>query len=356
MNRGFKYYFGNGMRTAAKVLYSGGGYLKYLLYYFASAIGRLIPFFGAIFWVSDIRRAKIAKREGTLTVTRAFGGVDGGNKFGATVLSVTLVILIALGGAAALCALAYGFWLFGYLLGASAAMTRPEILAAVFALPCLAGAVLFALGVGIMFAPVPYIVDSNKKVSATAVMVAATETMRRSGKFAYFLSVFVPVLVKAAYLAAAYGVLYAIVQLVSSPVLLLILCAVWILIALAVFAAFAPLFTLASDIAVTELFEDISLDPSALENRTKGVFVLKAHGCGADMNGLDGDLNRLFDAAPEPQDRKEDVRYVPPTDYEPKMGVFRESDDGAENEGSAESAESAESVEITEQDRNGQVE
>lgn len=98
MNRGFAFYFAKGVRTAAKTILKGGKLLQYYIYFFASLIGRLLPIIGMNFFVSDVRRAKIAKDEDDLVILRTFGGVEKGASFGTAVLSGLIVLLLLLGG------------------------------------------------------------------------------------------------------------------------------------------------------------------------------------------------------------------------------------------------------------------
>ena len=336
MNRGFCYYFKSGLSTAANVVYRGGQFFRYYLYFFATIIGRLIPFFGAVFPVADMRRAKIAKNEKTLSFVRSFKGVDSANGFGTAVLSLSLELMVLLGGFAAFGMLGYGLYVLGEYIGVAVSMNNPRILAVIIALPAAVAALIFAVAVIIMFAPMPYIIDSNKNVSATGVMTAATETMRRSGKATCFLNKFIPLLIKAAYLTAAYFVLYGILHIdaITADVAIFI-SAGWVVIALVIYMLFAPIFTLGSDIANAMLFSDISLDPAAMNNRTKGVFIKKARENTLEGRGLDSNLYRLFDSVPPKRDSAPDTKYVPPTDYEAKMRLFTETTEPAENEDSA---------------------
>ena len=163
MNRGFAFYFAKGMRTAAKSILKGGKLLQYYIYFFASLIGRLIPFVGMIFFVSDVRRAKIAKDEGELTILRPFGGVENGASFGAAVLSSLLLLLLLLGGLSIAAGIGYGLYIGGYAFGKAVDVNQPATLGVVFAIPAIAAALVYIVVMLLLFAPVPYIIDTNEK-------------------------------------------------------------------------------------------------------------------------------------------------------------------------------------------------
>ena len=321
MNRGFVYYFGKGLRLAAKTVLKSGKFLQYYVYYFMGLLGRLIPFFGAIFPVADVRRAKILEREGELTVVRPFGGVEKGSAFGTTLLSIAIEMLILAGGLAVFAAIGYGLAYIGNSIGVLVEMREPEILAVIFAVPAGVAAIVYAVFVLLLFAPTPYILDSNEKIGATSVLTACVETMRRGGKLTCFLNVFVPNLIKAAYIGLCWLVLYALSNVLSAGIVGFIICLLWVLAALGGYIVFAPVLTLACTIANTDLFADISLDPAALDNRTKGVFIKYSRTNRLEQSGLDSDLLNLFEA-PEPPVQPTTSAYSVPSEPAPKLQEY----------------------------------
>ena len=340
MDRGFLHYFGAGMRTAWRVVLKGGRFFRYYLYFFASLIGRCIPFFGAVFPVADVRKAKIAKKEGDIAVIRSFEGIESGNKFGSAVLALSIELLIILGGLAVIGAFGYGFAVLGRIIGLLADMRDPDVLAIVFAVPFIAAAVGYFIAAAVMFAPTAYVVDSHKKVTATGVMGSAVETMKRAGKITCFLNTAVPLMIKAAYLTLAWLVFELLSGITSiDPIAVVLLCVLWLIVALAVYVVFAPVFTMAADIANTSLFEDIALDPEALDMRAKGIFVKRAEVNTLENKGLDSNLNRLFDEEEEKSFSSPDTKYVPPTDYEPKMTDYKEKTETDTQDKAAEESE-----------------
>lgn len=321
MNRGFVFYFGKGMRTAAGVLLKGGQYLQYYVYFFMRMLGICIPVFGAIFPVADVRRAKIVAREKELTVTRAFGGVETGSSFGTALLAGTIKFLVLLGGTAALCGVGALLWHLGGYVGKTVDMTNPDILAAVFTAPAALAALVYAVAVLLLFAPLSYVLDSNKKIGATAALTASEETMRQGGKVTCFLNTAIPLLIKLAFAALAVGVMFPIARM-SSETASMVLTIVWILIVAVVYLVFAPLFTVASDVANACLFQDISLDPAAMNNRTKGLFITRCRTENSlQSKGRDERLEDLFEKSGEAV-TPPDTKYVPPTDWQERMGVY----------------------------------
>ena len=339
MNRGFSFYFRRGFTIAWRAMLKQGKYLRYYVYCLAGLIGRCIPVFGALFPVTDVRRAKLLRDEGDMAVSRAFGGVETGNAVGTTMLAVIVKWLIIAGGMLAFCAIGALLGFFGYLIGLGAGMKNPYILAGVIAAPFAIAAIVYAVGALIWYAPLAYIIDSNKDLRLSGVLTASTETMRRGGKMTCFLNAAVPFIIKAAYVALALLVTYLITFLPVS-VFTFLLELFWILIAIVVFAIFAPVFTLTATVANTCLFDDIALDPASLNNRTKGLFITECKVDGAlSAKGRDGTLESLFDKA-EMHVEHADTRYVPPTDYVEKMRVYNPNAENAAADAQAEEKKS----------------
>lgn len=325
MNRGFVYYFGKGLRLAAKAVLKSGKFLQYYVYYFMGLLGRMIPFFGAIFPVADVRRAKILEREGELTVVRPFGGVEKGSAFGTALLCIAIEMLILAGGLFVFAAVGYGLAYLGNSVGILVEMQDPEILAVIFAAPAAVAALVYTVLTLLFFAPTPYILDSNEKIGATSVLTACMETMRQGGKLTCLLNVLVPILIKAAYIGLSLLVLY-LLNGITAGILGFIVCLVWILLALSGYIVFAPILTLACTIANTGLFADISLDPAALDNRTKGVFIKYSRTNRLEQSGLDSNLLNLFDNPPEPPVKPAASGYSVPSEPAPKMQEFAAPD------------------------------
>ena len=182
MNRGFMEYFGRGMRTAARVLMKGGQYIAYYVWYFASLIGSSVPVAGTVFSVADARRAKIAEKEKHLTVTRTFAGLETGASFGTALLALTLRFLILLGGIAALATVGALLAYLGGFVAEAVGMRDKNVLMAVFAAPAAVAALAYAIAVWLTYAPLAFILDSNKKIGATDALTASKETMLQGGK------------------------------------------------------------------------------------------------------------------------------------------------------------------------------
>lgn len=327
MNRGFKYYFRYGVRTAAKLLLKGGKLLRYYICLFMGLIGRMIPFFGTVFPVADMRRAKIADHEGEFAIVRSFEGIERGGKFGTAVLAGAIKLLIWLGGLCVVGAIGAVLFFLGRALGFGVNMKQPIVMGCIFAVPAVAAAVVYSVFVGIMFAPLAYILDSNEKVGATRALTASMETMRRAGKTACFLNVFVPTLILSAYSVGAYyaGLGLATLFGFSASAAIIVLFA-WLAVALIAFIVFSPVFIFGSILANAALFRDIALDPAALDNRTKGVFVKKCKTLDrVDTDGLDASLLDLFEHAPTYSGPAYANRFARTSDPQPKMTEYSET-------------------------------
>ena len=326
MNRGFKYYFGRGMRTAVGTLLKGGKYFRYYAYFFAALLGRAVPIAGCLIPVADVRRAKTARDERELTVARSFGGVETGCSVGTAILVSLIKGLVTAGGAIACIALGALLFFAGTLLGTAVGMANARLLGIILAIPAALAAAAYVICVLLMYAPTAYMIDSFKNSHATGVLTAASETMRRGGKTTLFLNTAVPLLIKAVYLAAVGGVYY-VLTLISAPVASVLLIVLWLIISLGVYVVFAPVFTITGAVANVCLFDDIALDPESMNNRTKGLFITRCSTSGSLADkGRDASIESLFDSAEESAEPP-DTRYVPPTDYAEKMHVFKPEDE-----------------------------
>lgn len=327
MDRGFGVYFATAMRKAAKILWKNGKIFRYYVYLLAGLVGRLIPFFGTIFWVADIRLAKIAVDEDDVDLVRAFGGVEKGSSFGTTLLTAAIEILLLLGGILGCGAVAFGLYFLGNLIGTGVVRM---IVALAFAAPAVLAAIVYMVITCLYFAPTAYILDSNEHIGATGIMTASVETMRRGGKLTCFLNVFVPACILAVYGGLVYGVAFLLAAVLPhSSTVSIVLPAIWCVIAGLIFIACAPLIIFAANTANMSLFRDISLDPEALGNRTKGVFVKKVRINTLQARGRDSNLEDLFEKAAFAPATGHTV-YTPPEEPKPKMEEFVETPQATE--------------------------
>ena len=346
MNRGFFEYFSKGLRTSASLLLKGGKYVRYYLYYFMSLLGRCIPVVGSVFWVADVRRAKIALREKELTVLRPLESVDTGRSFGTAVLSFWWQSLVFLGGLIAIGLLGALLFLCGRWIAWNLELQTLWVLPVVFLLPAIIAAAGYMLSMFLLFAPTAYLIDSGSKAGASCILAASVETMRRAGKGTYFLNVLVPQLCKAAYGGIAGLVFYLLSGLgsaASNAVASAVAGTVWAIVAIGLYIVFAPVLDLASSIANVQLFDDIAIDAETMNDRVKGLFVKRcAVGNALADKGRDESLESLFAKTPTERTDPPDTRYVPPTDWADKMKTFTDDDEsGATDEnGAQQSAQS----------------
>lgn len=333
MNRGFGFYYAKGIRSAATTLLKRGKMWKFYVYLLASLVGRVIPFFGGIFPVADVRCAKIARDENDMPLARSIEGADTGRSFGTAVLAFAIEFLLLVGGLGAFALIGYLLLLVGQYIGTFLLIGRPDVMSVIFALPAAVGALLYLIAALLLFAPTAYIIDSNKQISASRAITAAVETMRRGGKMTCFLNIFVTSLIFSAFGGFVYGGMILISLLGGNGYLFSVAFLLWILLCIVLCLVFAPVFILGCQISNTCLFEDISLVPAALDNREKGVFIKKYR---PDMTrnhgGLDGALDDLFE---QPYSQQQTVQpnttYTSPIDTPSKMHTYTPPDGTADS-------------------------
>ena len=325
VNRGFQNYFKTAMRSATSAILKGGKIFRYYAYHCVSLIGYLIPLLNAIFPVANVRHAKIVKEEGQMPFARAFGGIDTGNAFGTAMLTFLIKYLIILGGVVVIGLIGGLLFVIGGFIASVTNMSQPQLLQIIFAAPAAIAEVIYVIVMLITYAPAAYIVDSNTNMRATEVLAASAETMRRDGKRTYFLNVFIPMLIRVAYVGLVTAVIYALMQIGNYDVRVWS-CVVVGIITLIPYLIFSPVLTLTTAIANNSLYEDIALDPASMSVSTKGVMIKRCsiNNSLADK-GRDSNLEALFDSAPTViNTAPPDTKYVPPTDRAEKLRVYKE--------------------------------
>lgn len=322
MNRGFGYYFNKNVKAAAKTVLHGGNLFKFYVSFFTWILYLIIPFLNAVTPVVSARRAQIASEENTVSPLRELSSADGGKSFGAALLCGVIRLFVTVGGLMVFAALGALLGYVGYAIGISVQISNPYLLPVIFAIPAAICAIVYLIATALLFAPCGYLLNSHSgKVSATSVLNASVQTMKRGGKGTCFLNAFVPYLIIGAMSSIASGGLYVINYLMRFSEYALIACAVWIAVAAIIIMVFAPVFVLTHTMCNYDLFKDIALDPTALYNSDKGVFIKRVKTNTMSARGLDSNLAELFERTSESVIRS-DTAYSSPFEQSRQMHEY----------------------------------
>ena len=72
MNRGFKFYFKEGLKALKGFLTKKTGILSYYFYFYVSYMARMIPFCAPLVDLANVKAVRMIRDEHQISVTRAF--------------------------------------------------------------------------------------------------------------------------------------------------------------------------------------------------------------------------------------------------------------------------------------------
>ena len=295
MNRGFITYFNDGIKASVKTIFKNKGFLAVWLYTIMELIGRCTLVFFPAFDLANIRQAKTVHAYNRADVSenfrRAFKAEALWSLWGAYCLEALIFLagIVLIGIATAF------FALIGFLIGFAAPDFPQEYMILIFCTPGAVALLVYFIVMPVLFAPTPYIVESNPGIGAAAAVSASIKTMRRCGKWTCFLNAFIPALIIGA--IAGFGVgasMLVLLFLGGSAECYIVLCGVIFLFAAILLVTF-PIFHLTYKVAQKSLFEDIALDPVNASKHTSGVNIKRCKGVLFEPETIEENLSVLFD-------------------------------------------------------------
>ena len=296
MNRGFNYYFREGVKSSASALYRNKGLIKSVVFLITELLGRVTLIFAALFSLAAVRQGEQVRCQGRLDVSQSFK--DSGKPFSVWTYFLTVCVegLMFLAGLVLIAALTFMLMCLGYGVGL---LTdgHGETVTLIFAVPGAIVALVYVIAAALIFSPTAYIVANNPDLGVAGTLTVCFNTMKANGKFTRFLNVFIPALILLVYLALAGVAGYFLGDALGEEKFGTIVLVLWYGIAAIGFFFVAPIFILASRSASNHLFADIVADAVAADKNTNGVNILECRGrkFGADM--LEKNLVSLFDEA-----------------------------------------------------------
>lgn len=300
MNRGFNYYFREGVQSSAKTLYRNGGLLKAILWIFLELIALVTVVFYPLVSLAKVRQGESVRLKNRLDLSQSFK--DSGRPYSVWTLVLTSCVqaLMYLAGVLLIAVATFLLGLAGYAIASLADFTAQEevnMLVGCFMIPGAAAFVIYSFAAFLVFAPAPYMVANNPEAGVGDILASCFNTMKCSGKLTLFLNVFIPSLIISLYVSLSGGVLYLIYYFLNGEAFAAILLAVWIIIALIGLALIAPVFIFAARSANQHLFTDIAVDPAAAHANIHGINLVGCRGDRVGNGALENSLASLFDEA-----------------------------------------------------------
>ncbi len=195
MNKGFKFYYKDGLRKARKVFKKKKNLLKFYAYVFSSFIPRILLVILPIFTLSDYRMALMIKDGEDISLSKSYAALDKPKTFWTTILAGLNVLLIFFGGIVLILfptAILFGI---GYLVAFILSnVTLSTILPIILASPGALALLIYMIVFPFYIAPVFYIISKVDGVNASDALKNSFNAMKE-GKWTLFLLGFVHMLI-----------------------------------------------------------------------------------------------------------------------------------------------------------------
>ena len=304
MNRGFKYYFRQGIKASGKTMVKNKNYIKYFLYGLAEIFGRMLILPGLIFDLANVRLAKLVRDEHQITISDTFKSGSKAKSLWTLFLVYIMMGILYVAGAAMILIATVIFAVIGAAIGYMFGQNVIAILAILFALPGIVVLIVYSIIAPFYISPATYVIDTHENDSMSVVLKKCFAAMRKTGKWITFSNYLIPALIKTAYIVV-YAVLgggflalsFALgkIEVLSKVVYLVAL--IIILIGIAGYIFGAPIFSLTTKVANYGLYEDLVENPE--DKRINGLYVKKFEKRYVPVKSLESSLTLLFDETEE---------------------------------------------------------
>ena len=294
MNRGFKFYFLEGIKKAVKTLFKRGNYLRFYIYsimiFLLSIIGIFIP----VAQLARVRLGRMIKEHEDFDLPKVFAPSDNPLTVWNTVMALLLKILLFLGGLIIILLIAGIFFIIQlslqFLIYGGMRNTFIFIL---FMIPPALLLIAYLVMYPIYLAPVIFCIDAIDKAKASETIYKSYQAVRLSGKLQLALNAicyYGPMILYVALTTglSAFLFIYGDNEMKSFALILAI-------IFVAGFFVGSPILVLGCRVANTLLFEDIIIDRFNYENDVKGLYIKGTKSGKVDKTNYEGSLIRLFD-------------------------------------------------------------
>ena len=295
MNHGFKSYLSGGFRASVKTMYKNKNILLVWLYTVLSFIGKVTIIFAPIFYLADVRHAKLVHAENHVHIAQNFRVACRAKALLAYYGAIFLEIMIAIAGLV-LIGIGTGILALISMAVSLAAPNFPTIyMLLIFCAPGALVALAYLTMIPVYFAPTAYIIETNPGISAAATVSACVKSMRRCGKWTCFFNTFLPVLGIAVVGGIFAGANYLCDTFIQGLAMRVIAEAGLSILAILAMLFIYPIMNMARQVAQKSLFEDISLDPINASKHTSGVNIQRCKGVLFEPETIEENLSMLFD-------------------------------------------------------------
>ena len=294
MNRGFKFYFLEGIKKAVKTLFKRGNYLRFYIYsimiFLLSIVGIFIP----VAQLARVRLGRMIKEHEDFDLPKVFAPSDNPLTVWNTVMALLLKTLLFLGGLILILLIAGIFFIIQlslqFLIYGGMRNTFIFIL---FMIPPALLLIAYLVMYPIYLAPVIFCIDAIDKAKASETIYKSYQAVRLSGKLQLALNAICYYGPMILYIALTTGLsaflfIYGDNEMKSFALILAI-------IFVAGFFVGSPILVLGCRVANTLLFEDIIIDRFNYENDVKGLYIKGTKSGKVDKTNYEGSLIRLFD-------------------------------------------------------------
>lgn len=295
MNRGFNYYYREGLKASAKALYRNKCFFKYILYFLAEFFGRILIIFNLHFNLADIQQGYVLRKQSRFDFSSSFKGVGKSISIGTYLLTLCLEFLLFIAGIVVVTAFAAVTGAIGYGVSKILSYEDYRLFILLFAAPAAPLLAIYALAFLLIFSPTAYIIANNEKISAGETIGACFKTMLNNGKMTVFLSYFISTLIKLLYLGAVGAGGYFVITLFVPENYFIVALIGWTVVSGIGYLLFAPIFTLANRSLKEHLFEDIVLDPLVAARSSEKINLSVCNGKKLDKQNVSQNLASLFE-------------------------------------------------------------
>lgn len=271
MNRGFKYYYKEGLKYSSQTLKGKGNLLRVILFMMVTAFSVVCPLLLPVVSMAYFRLARQVKYEQNIEVCKLFKACDNPKNYWTVILVDLMKGLLYIAMIFMLALLACFTALLGggiYLLSAGAS----ELILYAFMIPAAILLVVFILIYPYATVPSAFIVDNNDGINPTKALFDSVHALNKTGKRTYFATYLVESLITMGILAV--GIIVSFLPyLLMQDFFGLGLTIILFLISMYFVVKLVVKYNLAFAVARYSLFEDLTTDKYKAGQRVEGVAV-----------------------------------------------------------------------------------
>ena len=271
MNRGFKFYFKEGLKYSSKTLKEKGNYLRFFLFMMVTAFSVLCPLLLPVVSMAYFRLARQVKYEQNIEVCKLFKACDNPKNYWTVILVDLMKGLLYIAMIFILALLVCFSALLGegiYLLLGGAS----ELILFAFMIPAAILLVVFIFIYPYATVPSAFIVDNNDGINPTKALFDSVHALNKTGKRTYFATCLVEYLITMGILAVGIIVPF-LPYFIMKDFFGLGLTSILFLISMYFVIKLVVKFNLAFMVARYSLFEDLTTDKYKAGQRVEGVAV-----------------------------------------------------------------------------------